>query len=636
MCGICGIFNYESRVPADLDVVQSMAAAILHRGPDDDGFHADGELALGMRRLSIIDLAGGAQPIANEDRSHWVISNGEIYNFRELRRELEASGHVFATRSDTEVIVHAYDEWGRDAFARLNGMFATALWDATERQLVLARDPFGIKPLYYWHDGSTLAFASELRALFCHPRVPRAVDVRGLSAYLNLTFVPSPRTAFEHVTKLRPGHLLICDRHGARVERFHRSIPQPLEEPEDDLVERLQAVMARAIERQMVADVPVGVMLSGGTDSAMVATIMSRVSDVPIETFTVGFGGYFSKNELEPARRTAEWLGASHHEIVISSDEFADVLSQSVWHVEEPIATSAGFAFYRVCELARQYVKVVLTGQGADEPFGGYPRHLGESYGWVYRGLPLFLRQGVLVPLVERLPRNERLKRAVRSLATSDEVERMARVYAVLDEDLQHELLRDDSSANGDIARAIAVWHGDAAKLDSVGKMMYVDARFSLADNLLLLADKLSMAVSLEARVPFLDLELMELAESIPSRMKIRRWQQKRILKRAMSKWLKDDVLQRKKVGFTTPIDEWFRGEINSAVKEQLLDEGSACRSYFRAEVVARMIREHETGRHDHKRILFSLLTFELWHQQFIAPSRWPGTGRHAASIVSS
>jgi len=636
MCGICGICNYHGRVPADERTVQNMTAAILHRGPDDDGFHTDRELALGMRRLSIIDLAGGAQPIANEDGSVWVISNGEIYNFRELRGELESHGHAFRTRSDTEVIVHAYEEWGLGAFKRLNGMFGTALWDASERRLVLARDPFGIKPLYYWDDGSTLAFGSELRALFCHPRVPRAVDMRGLSAFLSLTFVPSPRTAFEHVSKLLPGHVLICDRHGVRVERFHTLIPEPLEGPEDDLVERLQEVLTRAIERQMVADVPVGVMLSGGTDSAMVATIMSRASSKPIDTFTVGFSGDFSKNELEPAARTAEWLGASHHEIVISSDEFADVLPQSVWHLEEPIATAATFAFYRVCELARQHVKVVLTGQGADEPFGGYPRHLGERYGWVYRGLPPFLRRGLLAPLVERLPRNEQLKRAVRSLATSDEVERLARVYTVLDEDLQHELLRDDSSADGDVASAIARWHGEAAKLDSVGKMMYVDARFSLADNLLLLADKLSMAVSLEARVPFLDLELMELVERIPSTMKIRGWQQKRILKRAMSKWLPDEVLRRKKIGFATPIDGWFRREINSVVKEQLLDESSACRSYFRPEVMARLIREHESGRHDHKRILFSLLTFELWHQQFIAPSRWPGADRDAASIVSA
>jgi asparagine synthase (glutamine-hydrolysing) len=634
VCGVCGICNYGSQLKADGRIVSRMTSALAHRGPDDDGFHADGELILGMRRLSIIDLAGGAQPIANEEGSIRVISNSEIYNFRELRRELEGRGHDFATRSDTEVIVHAYEEWGLDAFARLNGMFASALWDASERQLVLARDPFGIKPLYYSDDGSTLAFASELRALFCHPGVRRAVDVRGLSAFLSLTFVPSPRTAFENVSKLVPGHLLVCNRHGVRVERFHQSIPEPVDESEETLVERLQVVMARAIERQMVADVPVGVMLSGGSDSGTVAAIMSQASSAPIQTFTVGFSGDFSENELEPARWTADRLGATHHEIVISSDEFLDVLPQSVWHLEEPIATAAGFAFYRVCELARQHVKVVLTGQGADEPFGGYPRYLGESYGWVYRGLPQFIRRGLLTPLIERLPRNERLKRAVRSLATSDEVERLERVYAVLDEDLQHELLRDESAADGDIARAIARWHGDAERHDSVGKMMYVDARFSLADNLLLLADKLSMAVSLEARVPFLDLELMALAESIPSKMKIRHGKQKLILKRAMREWLPDEVLRRKKIGFNTPVDAWFRGRINSRVKEELLGEGSACRAYFRPGVVARMIREHEAGRNDHKRILFSLLTFELWHQQFIAPTRWPRVEPDEESIV--
>jgi asparagine synthase (glutamine-hydrolysing) len=636
MCGICGTYNHGNGAPADEGTARRMTAALLHRGPDDDGFLLDDDLALGMRRLSIIDISGGAQPIANEDATVWVVSNGEIYNFRELRRELEAHGHAFHTRSDTEVIVHAYEEWGLGAFTRLNGMYGIAVWDSAERQLVLARDPFGIKPLYYFDDGSTLVFGSELRALFCHPSVPRSVDVRGLSAFLSLTFVPSPRTLYEHVRKLPPGHLLVCNRLGLQVDRFHRSIPAPLDEPEDVLVERLQDVLARAIERQMVADVPVGVLLSGGTDSATVATIMSRVASAPVETFTVGFSGAFAQNELEPARKMAESLGASHRVVIISSDDFSELLPQSVWHLEEPIATAATFAFYRVCELARQHVKVVLTGQGADEPFGGYPRYLGESYGWVYRSLPPLVRRHLVAPVIERLPRNERLKRAARSLATSDEIERLTKVYAVLDEELQYELLRSDTWADGEVASAVSRWHGDAAKLDAVGKMMYVDSRFSLADNLLLLADKLSMAVSLEARVPFLDLELMELAESIPSRMKIRRLHQKHILKRAMRKWLPDEVLQRKKIGFNTPVDGWFRREINAVVKEQLLAEGSACRTYFQPEVVARMLREHVSGRHDHKRILFSLLTFELWHQKFITPSRWPGADRDVEDLVSA
>jgi asparagine synthase (glutamine-hydrolysing) len=384
---------------------------------------------------------------------------------------------------------------------------------------------------------------------------------------MSLTFVPSPRTAFEGISKLLPGHLLVCNRHGTRLERFHRATPEPLAEPEDELVERLRHSLAAAVERQMVADVPVGVMLSGGTDSATVATIMSQVAHDPVKSFTVGFAGDFSMNELEPARLMAKRLGLSHHEVVLSSDDFTGSLPKSVWHLEEPIATTSALAFYAVCEVARRHVKVVLTGQGADEPFAGYPRYLGERYGWLYRRVPPLLRRSILMPLIEALPRNEQLKRAARSLGVKDEVERMAGVYTVLQDGLRHRLFVDDTFGDDGLATAITRWHRDAAKLDSLGKMLYVDARLSLADNLLLYGDKMSMAVSLEARVPFLDLELMALAEAIPTAFKIRGLKQKAILKRAMSEWLPEDVLQRKKVGFSTPVDGWFRGEMRALVE---------------------------------------------------------------------
>jgi asparagine synthase (glutamine-hydrolysing) len=606
---------------------------MVHRGPDDDGFHCDGDLGLAMRRLSIIDIDGGAQPIFNERRDVCVLSNGEIYNFRELRRELEAHGHVFSTRSDTEVIVHAYEEWGTAAFGRLNGMFAVAVWNARERRLTLARDPFGVKPLYWWDNGSTLVFGSELRALFCHPLVPRAVDTSGLRQYLALTYVPSPRTAFQHVSKLPPGHLAVCDAGGVRVERYDSHCPEPSIETREALVDRLRYEIERAVERQMVADVPIGVMLSGGADSGTVATIMSGVAQRPIETFTVGFAGPFERNELDAARETAQRLGSVHHEVVISSDEFTAFLSDSIWHLEEPIATTSAFAFHAVCALARSHVKVVLTGQGADEPFAGYPRHLGERYGELYRRIPRALRAGLVAPLVAALPRNEQLKRAVASLATPDEIERLVRIYSVLDEDLQAELGLEEVPAADELGAAISRWHPKDTALDSLGKMLYVDARLSLPDNLLLYADKMSMAVSLEARVPFLDLELMRLAESIPTSFKIRKGQQKAILKEAMAAWLPDALLQRKKIGFDTPIDQWFRGEMRATVRERLLDHSSACRMYFRPDVIDRMIRDHESGRHDHKRVLYSLLTFEVWYEQFIRPVEWPQQGHsHAAA----
>ena len=623
MCGICGVFNYRAGLPADERLVSAMTAAMTHRGPDDDGFHVDGPVGLGVRRLSIIDIEGGAQPIGNEDGTVTVVQNGEIYNYRELRTELEGHGHVFRTRSDTETIVHAYEQWGVDGLARLNGMYGIAIRDDRTKTLVVARDPFGVKPLYYWDDGSTLLFGSEVRAILCSHQVRREVDPEALEEYVALTYVAAPRTAFEGIGKLLPGHALVYDASGGTTRRFHRMIPDHSEasSSDDELVLELREAIATAIRRQMVADVPVGVMLSGGIDSATVAAIMTDVVDGPIDTFTVGFGAGFPEDELDEARETARRLGARHHEVVISAHEYADFLPESIWHLEEPVATTSTLAFHRVSMLAREHVKVVLTGQGADEAFAGYPRYLGERYGHLYRALPRRVRDRVVVPLVDRLPRNERLKRGVRSLGTQGVAARMRRVHQVLDDRYLAALLREPSrNGRGD---GFSIWEGDVDGLGGVDAMTYVDARTSLADNLLLYGDKMSMAVSLEARVPFLDLTLMRLVESLPARLKIDRLTQKAILKRAITPWVPREVIARKKIGFATPVDTWLRGVLRGEVEERLLSEGSACRTYFQAETVRRMLSEHAEGRHDHKRALFALLTFEIWHEQFIAPTRW-------------
>lgn len=626
MCGICGIYNYQTEQPVDAHIVRTMTVSIIHRGPDDEGFHFHGPLGLGMRRLSIIDLVSGQQPISNETGTVWLVFNGEIYNFQDLRRELKAFGHIFKTRSDTEVIVHAYEQWGLDALSRLNGMFGLALWDTTQRQLVLARDPFGVKPLYYWDDGHALMFGSEIRAILCHPDVEREVDLEALDEFLTLTFVPSPRTAIAGIRKLLPGHALVCTVQGARLHRFHRVIPRLLtERTEADLIEDLRERIALAVERQMVADVPVGAMLSGGVDSSTVATIMTELSGGPIETFTVGFGEGFAQNELEPARAMARRIGSQHHEIVISAGEYVDFLPRSIWYLEEPVATASTLAFYKVCQLARQRVKVVLTGQGADEPFAGYPRYFGERYGGLYRALPRAVRNRLIVPLVERLPRNERIKRAVHSLHVDDPLERMAAVYTIFDAPLKRQLYRDGLrlESKGCAFDAVRLWQSDVSGLDGLSQMLYVDARLSLADNLLMYGDKMAMAVSLEARVPFLDLELMALIESIPPALKIKGWTQKYILKKAVSKWVPPKVIGRKKIGFATPVDEWFRRDLRTEIQDRLLAPGSACRIYFQPGTIQQMLDDHQTGRQDYKRALFSLLTFEIWHEQFIKPSRW-------------
>ena len=622
MCGICGIYHYGSGEPASEPTVRDMAAALRHRGPDDEGFHFEGSLGLGMRRLSIIDLEGGAQPIFSESGRCVTVFNGEIYNFRELRRELEAFGHVFRTRTDTETLVHGYEQWGFGILKRLNGMFGVALWDANEKTLVLARDPYGIKPLYYHDDGETIRFGSEIKSILCDGAIPRALDAAALDMFLSFTFVPSPGTAFAGIRKVPPGHALVCKPRGCSMRRFHFDIPRELDSrSEAALVAELQELIAAAVRRQMVADVPVGALLSGGVDSTTVATIMSGLADRPVDTFTVGFAGQHDFDETGHARETARRLGSHHHEIMVSADEYAEFLPQAVWHLEDLVATDSTLAYYKVCELARRSVKVVLSGQGADEPFAGYPRHLGERYGWLLRSLPDGVVKGALSPLIERLPRNERLKRAVRSLGMRDSLERSVAVWTIVDADLKQRLYLPGVRPADRSASATALWGADVRHLDGLSQMLYMDSRLSLADNLLLYGDKMSMAVSLEARVPLLDLDLMRFVESVPPQLKIKGRTRKYILRKAVAKWVPGEVLRRKKIPFQSPIDTWLRTDLTRHVREMLLDDDAACMHLFRRATVEQMIAEHVSGRQDYKRALLSLIVFELWHDQFMRPS---------------
>lgn len=620
MCGICGVYNYRFDKPVDEALLRSMSAQIVHRGPDDDGFYVDGALGLGMRRLSIIDIEGGHQPISNEDGSIWIVFNGELYNFPDLRRELQPKGHVFRTRSDTETVIHAYEEWGLDAFSKLNGMFGFALWDSRNQELILARDPFGVKPLYYTERNGRFLFGSEIKAILADPTIPREVDAAALDEFLTLTFVSSPNTLFSNIHKLPPGHLLRVTQSGLVLKRFYFSPPVLQHRSEMEWLEALRAGIESAVQRQMISDVPVGVMLSGGMDSAIVATLMRRFAGTSIHSFTVGFEGNFNQNELVAARRSAELIGTEHHEVVISADEYAQFLPRSLWYLEEPIATTSTLAFYWVCRLASQHVKVVLTGQGADEPFAGYGRHFGEYYGGWYRQLPSALRKYILTPLIDQLPRNEQLKRAVHSLDVTDPLARMTQIYTIFDSDLKKRLYRNGLSniVRSDVGKSISLWQNDVQGLDRLSQMLYVDARFSLPDNLLMYGDKMSMASSLEARVPFLDLELMALIESMPPDMKIRRRTQKYLLKRAATTWVSPEIIKRKKIGFATPIDQWFGGELRNYIGDQLLATDSACCQFFEPKTIEAIIADHESRRHDYKRHLFSLLTFELWHKCFI------------------
>jgi asparagine synthase (glutamine-hydrolysing) len=619
MCGICGIFNYGRHKPVCEETVRTMTRTMVHRGPDEDGFAFDQDFGMGMRRLSIIDLRGGSQPIASESGDVVTVLNGEIYNYRALRKTLEGRRHAFSTHSDTESIVHAVEEWGVGAITRLEGIFGLAVWDRRQRTLLLARDPFGVKPLYFHDDGSSLVFGSEVRAVLASGRIVAQMEVSTLDEYLALRYVPAPRTAFRGVEKLRPGHLLVANAQGVTVRRFAHTAPSVNEtDTPGTLAEQLSACFVGAVRRQLVADVPVGLLLSGGVDSSAVGIAMARFSENPIKTFTIGFKGDFRENELAMARRTAGLIGSEHHERVLDAEEYRHFLPRSIEILEEPIATSSTLALWRVCELASEHVKVVMSGQGADEPFGGYDRALGARYSEFYRALPAWAREKVVRKAVDSLPRAERLKRGVRSLGENDDLARLVRISSIVEQELRRELLGEDAHSGVGVAENVEYWRRDVEHLDGLAQLLYVDTRMSLPDNLLTLADKMSMATSLELRVPFLDLRFMHLAESIPSRMKVHRLTRKWILKRALADTVPAHTISRKKVGFADPTDRWFRHEWAPRMRALLLEPGSVCTTALNADVVRRVLTEHIEGRQDHKRLLFALLTLEVWHREWI------------------
>jgi asparagine synthase (glutamine-hydrolysing) len=623
MCGICGTFSYSDAQPANDQLVRAMAARMSHRGPDDEGFHFDRSTGLGFRRLSIIDVEGGHQPIGNEDGTVCVTLNGEIYNYRELRAELEHHGHVFGTRTDTEVIVHGYEEWGDDCVTHFNGMFGLAVWDARRERLLLARDHFGVKPLYYFGDEVRLSWASEIKALLADPSIPREVDHEALDLFLSFRFVPSPSTLLRGVRKLAPGHRLVADRSGYKVERYWRPRPQVDERlTEADYVAILQERLEAAVRRQMMSDVPIGALLSGGLDSAVVVAIMSQCSDQPVRTFSVGFTDGGALNELPDAQRTAALFGTEHHGLALASTDFVEGLARAVWYLEEPISSVAPLSMYLVCRLAREHVKVVLTGQGADEPFCGYHRYLGERYGAAYRRVPVVLRQRLIEPLVQSLPRGERLKRAAACLNSEDVVERFTAVYAVFGQALRAKLWRPSERPRGFehlAPEVVGYWRQGVEDLDPLVQMSFVDARLSLSDDFLIYGDKMAMAASVEARVPFLDLDMMAAAEALPPALRIRRWRRKYIYRKVVTKWLPKEILARPKRGFDAPTDQWFRHDLADFVGRTLLSDSSACPVYFNPDVIRGLLRDHVSGRHDHRRQLYNLLVFETWHRQFIA-----------------
>jgi asparagine synthase (glutamine-hydrolysing) len=617
MCGICGIVSSQGR--ADPERVAAMSATLVHRGPDSFGEYADGPVALAARRLSIIDLETGDQPIGNEDGTLQVVQNGEIYNYRELRRELERAGHRFRTSGDTEVLVHLYEEHGDGFAARLRGMFAVAIWDGRRRRLLLARDRFGIKPLYYREADGELAFASELRAL------PRGeIDLEALEAFLAFNSIPAPLTIFRDVRKLPPGHVLAWEDGRARTERFARPAPVAADDVRDDdeaeLVEELRARVRDSVRAHLVSDVPVGVLLSGGVDSSLLAALAAEESSEQLRTFSIGFEER-TFDEVADARLVAERYGTLHRELVVRPDA-ALLLPALAEAFDEPFADSSALPTYLVSQLAAGDVKVALSGEGGDELFGGY---------YTYAADLLAARVGALArlarPLVERLPSSDakasfdyRAKRYVRA-AHLPPLERHHGWKEIFSADARAELTGRRSPFDPvDLLRARYV---ETVGADELARLQDVDLGTYLVDDLLVKTDRASMAHSLEARVPYLDTAVTNLALALPTRHKLRGLEKKVLLRKAAEPLLPRRIVHGKKRGFSIPAAAWLRGELEPFARETLSPERLRRQGFFHPEAAARLLDDHVAGREDLSRQLWGLLAFTLWHEHHVerAPS---------------
>ncbi len=625
MCGIAGIYNYATREPADAHIVGQMATSMTHRGPDDSGTYFGDGIGFGFRRLSIIDIEGGHQPMANANESTWVMLNGEIYNYKELRTQLTSHGHRFRTASDTEAVVEGYDRWGNQVTNHLNGMFGLAVWDNSKRQLLLARDHMGIKPLYFHDDGRRILFGSEMRSILQDPSVAREVDPAALRIFLTYGYLPSPHTLFKNIQKLAPGHRLIVNESGARLERYWNAIPH-IDRTIDieSATERYTELVNQAVSRQMVSDVPVGSLLSGGVDSGMVTASMMRTSPESVQSFTVGFGKDFIWDEVDDAAETARLLGTEHRSFDIDASGFADFFQASTWHLEEPVLSESTFAYHELTKFAARHVSVVLTGQGADEPWAGYARYLGERYGKSVRSL---VGSSAAHNVMGHLPSNlytERLRRATDSLGEHNDLQRFVNIHQVFGSndvnDLVHRDLRDETR-DVDPLEPMRYWQRDVTHLDGLSQLLYIDSRMSLPDDLLLYGDKLAMANSLETRVPLLDKEVMEFVETLPPSFKLRGRSGKHVHKLAAKNWLPDQVINRRKRGFATPVDAWFQGELDTFLHDTMLAADSACGDHFERTELDQILAEHKNGVRNNRRKLTTLLSFELWHRQFMRNS---------------
>ncbi len=624
MCGICGVVDLTGTVGEDQATIRRMCELLAHRGPDDEGTYSDGAATLGMRRLSIIDLATGKQPISNEAGTLHLICNGEIYNYREIRRDLERLGHVFKTNSDSEVILHAYESYGRDCLSLLNGMFAFAVWDSPGRSLFLARDRIGIKPLYYWTGRNRIVFGSELSAVMAHPAVPCEIDPVAVNEFLTFEYIPHPRTIYRHVHKLPPAHWLHFSDGRLEIESYWNVRPQPLPGDDRERFEMLTGLIEDAVRLQLVSDVPLGAFLSGGIDSSTVVAAMSAARPDSIRTFSIGFGEA-TYNELPDARAVAVRFGTQHEETILEPD-ISGLVDRLVGGLDEPLGDFSIFPTYLVSEVAGRSVKVVLSGDGGDELFGGYESYEADEIDRrYYRAIPEVFRRRLLPQALERIPPRpakkgliNKAKRFVEGGAFPAAWQHTRWMMFLSDADRRRLFQPEFAAAlDGRAATDFLEPHfAAAAGWDPLAQQQYVDLKTYLVDNILTKVDRMSMAASIEARVPLLDHRLVEFALNLPPELKRHRGESKVILRRVMAGRLPDAVLQKPKQGFSIPLKHWLGGPLRPLLMDLLSPGSVRQRGFFRPETVDRWIDEHLAGRVNHSHRLWSLMVLELWQRR--------------------
>ena len=641
MCGICGKLNFDRESAVSPALVRSMADQIAHRGPDDEGYFIAGPVGLGFRRLSIIDLNTGHQPLSNEDDTVWIVFNGEIYNYQELRNELQGKGHRFKTQTDTEVIVHLYEEFGVECVSRLRGMFAFAIWDSKRQSMFLARDRVGIKPLYYWTSSRGVVFASEIKAILADPEVQPEVVPEMIDRFLTFYYVPGEETLLRNICKLAPGHSMFIADGKISIKQYWNLnfVPQPCSVREAET--KLSSLLDECVRMHMIADVPVGFLLSGGVDSTAMLGMAVGKTDHALSSFTLGFSAPGLADERPYARLAAKRFGSEHHEMSITAQEFVDFLPRFAWYMEEPVCEPQAVALYYVTRLAAQYVKVLISGEGGDEAFAGYSIY--RNLLWLER-LKVLIRPaaGVISSAMSRLnearpnPRLEKYGPLLRMPLQSYYYSRTSSPSRYFNSQ-SDELYTRDFMQHVDrefSTEPIRRYLNDEAATGTVNRMLYADTKTSLPDDLLLKADKMTMANSVELRVPFLDHKFLEFAASLPENLKVRGFKTKFIAKVALRNKVPTEILRRKKVGFPVPYESWMRNELKGWVKDVLLDRESLNRGYFRKEGIEKLIQRDQEFHTNPKEIL-SLVALELWHRSFAKSSKQPSVNTSPIPVPS-